>query len=184
MHDSRMIAEVVPPGSCAMPKVSGSRMATPFAPPRPGSTPMMTPRITPANISAMFFSDSAIANPCISDWISSISTQAEPVLDRPLGQGNLEPDFEDYEKENAVAHADRGKRQPGILAEPAHEEGDKQDRSNVNSNPADQADVNRAGHQHGQHHLELPYLDEGLVHVARPAEHGDQIDRRRDTDDH
>ena len=26
-------------------KVSGSRMATPFAPPRPGSTPMITPRI-------------------------------------------------------------------------------------------------------------------------------------------
>jgi len=34
---------VVPPGDCAIEKVSGSRMATPFAPPRPGSTPMITP---------------------------------------------------------------------------------------------------------------------------------------------
>ena len=31
MHESRMIAEVAPPGVCAMPKVSGSRIATPFA---------------------------------------------------------------------------------------------------------------------------------------------------------
>src|SRR5258706_7115765 len=183
MHDSRMIAEVVPPGSCAMPKVSGSRMATPFAPPRPGSTPMMTPRITPANIRTIFFSDSAIANPCIRDWFAAISAKAEPVLDRPLGQGNLEPDFKDYEEENAVAYADCGKRQQRILAEPAHEEGDEQDRRNVDSNPADQADVDCAGHQDGQHHLELSHLDERLVHVARPGKHGDQIDRRRDTDD-
>ena len=67
-----MIAEVAPPGCCAMPKVSGSRMATPLAPPRPGSTPMITPRITPVNISARFFSDIATPKPCASAWISSI----------------------------------------------------------------------------------------------------------------
>ena len=33
-------------------KVSGSRMATPLAPPRPGSTPISTPRMMPTNISA------------------------------------------------------------------------------------------------------------------------------------
>ena len=71
-----MIAEVAPPGVCAMPKVSGSRMATPLAPPRPGSTPMITPRITPVNISAMFFSVSATPKPCISDWISSMLSSA------------------------------------------------------------------------------------------------------------
>ena len=43
-----MIAEV---GD--MPKVSGSRIATPLAPPRPGSTPMMTPSRMPMNISMM-----------------------------------------------------------------------------------------------------------------------------------
>ena len=31
-------------------KVSGSRMATPLAPPRPGSTPMMTPSTMPTTI--------------------------------------------------------------------------------------------------------------------------------------
>ena len=41
-----MIAEV---GD--MLKVSGSRIATPLAPPRPGSTPMMTPSMMPTSIS-------------------------------------------------------------------------------------------------------------------------------------
>ena len=31
-------------------KVSGSRMATPFAPPRPGSTPISTPSVTPMHM--------------------------------------------------------------------------------------------------------------------------------------
>ena len=42
MQDSRMMADV---GD--MLKVSGSRIATPLAPPRPGSTPMMTPSTIP-----------------------------------------------------------------------------------------------------------------------------------------
>ena len=42
-----MIAEV---GD--MLKVSGSRMATPLAPPRPGSTPTMTPSTMPTTISS------------------------------------------------------------------------------------------------------------------------------------
>ena len=33
--------------------VSGSRIATPLAPPRPGSTPMITPSMMPTNISRM-----------------------------------------------------------------------------------------------------------------------------------
>jgi hypothetical protein len=71
MQESRMMAEVSPPGVCAMPKVSGSRIATPFAPPSPGSTPMITPRITPMNMSAMFFHDIATAKPWARAWSSS-----------------------------------------------------------------------------------------------------------------
>ncbi len=33
-----------------MEKVSGNRIATPFAPPRPGSTPMSTPSAMPTNM--------------------------------------------------------------------------------------------------------------------------------------
>ena len=35
-------------------KVSGSRIATPLAPPRPGSTPISTPSMMPTNIRPMF----------------------------------------------------------------------------------------------------------------------------------
>src|SRR5215213_7279043 len=106
MQESRMIAEVAPPGCCAMPKVSGSRMATPFAPPRPGSTPMITPRITPVNISARFFSDSATVKPCARAWISSTLVQPQQGFERPLGQRHLEPDLEHRVEHRHGAEAD------------------------------------------------------------------------------
>ena len=49
MQDSMMMAEV---GDIV--KVSGSKMATPLAPPKPGNTPIKTPKIMPTNISSMF----------------------------------------------------------------------------------------------------------------------------------
>ncbi len=39
------------PEVCDIVNVSGSRMATPLAPPSPGSTPMITPSTTPTIIS-------------------------------------------------------------------------------------------------------------------------------------
>src|SRR5688572_1010349 len=105
MQDSRMMAEVAPPGVCAMPKVSGSRMATPFAPPSPGSTPMMTPRITPTNISARLVGDSATLKPWIRDCISSISAQPQQVFQRALGQRHLEPFLEYQVEHHRGAHA-------------------------------------------------------------------------------
>src|SRR5678809_1287030 len=98
MQESRMIAEVVPPGDCAMENVSGSRMATPLAPPRPGSTPMITPSTMPTNISPRFLKLRAMRKPPARDESSSISlAHAQGVLERSLGQRHLEPRFEDEE---------------------------------------------------------------------------------------
>ena len=58
MHDSMMMAEV---GD--MVKVSGSKMATPLAPPSPGSTPISTPRMIPTNINTMFIGVRMTLNP-------------------------------------------------------------------------------------------------------------------------
>ena len=44
-------------------KVSGSRIATPLAPPRPGSTPMMTPSTMPRIITMMLKGCRATAKP-------------------------------------------------------------------------------------------------------------------------
>src|SRR3979490_405700 len=143
MHESRMIAEVVPPGDCAIEKVSGSRMATPLAPPRPGSTPMITPSTMPTNINARFLRVRATTKPCSRDCTSSIRlTQPQQRLERALRQRHLEPELEDQEKNDAVADADRGHLPPRVLAEPAHEEGDEHGRSDVEADPADERNIN------------------------------------------
>ena len=67
MHDSMMIAEVG-----VIEKVSGNRMATPFAPPNPGSTPISTPRVMPTSIKRKFCGVRTTANPWNSALTSSI----------------------------------------------------------------------------------------------------------------
>ena len=49
----------------SMVKVSGSRIATPFGPPSPGSTPTKMPSTRPTIISANVFHVSRTAKPCI-----------------------------------------------------------------------------------------------------------------------
>src|SRR6185436_10584665 len=151
MQESRMIAEVAPPGVCAMLKVSGSRMATPLAPPSPGSTPM----ITPVNISSRLVSVSATAKPPARAWISATSVQPEESFDGTLGQRHQEPALEDQEQRHRGAGADGDHFPPRELAQPAHEEGDEQDRGDVDADPADRRGVDRGGNQHRQHHLQL-----------------------------
>src|SRR5689334_19399647 len=140
MQESRMIADVCPPGVCAMENVSGSKIATPFAPPRPGSTPMITPSRMPTSISATLVKLRATAKPWKSDWRSPIiaaSIQAEQGLERPLRQRHEEPDLEDEIEHDAVADGHQRDFPPGILPEPAHEERDEQRAGHVDAQPAD-----------------------------------------------
>ena len=88
-----MIADVAPPGCCAIVNVSGSRIATPFAPPRPGNTPISTPNVTPANMRARLNHVIAMAKPPIRDWISCMRAPGQPkpraASMGPLGRGTL-----------------------------------------------------------------------------------------------
>src|SRR5919198_190585 len=167
MHESRMIAVVVPPGVCAIEKVSGSRIATPFAPPSPGSTPMITPSTMPTNMNATFFRLNATAKPCARYWISSTReprlAEAQCRFEGSLGQRNEEPDLEDEVEHYAIADAHCEHFPPGIFAQPAHEKSDENGRSHINADPADQRDIKRRGNQHHEHELELAGFDEGLV---------------------
>src|SRR4051812_47127841 len=105
MHDSMMIADVG-----FIENVSGSRIAMPLAPPRPGSTPISTPSVTPTSMKPRLGRVSATLNPCIRLPSSSMGRvfrrcrlQAEQVLERPLGQRHEEPAFEDEEEEQRHA---------------------------------------------------------------------------------
>src|SRR3954453_10810599 len=96
MQDSITMAEV---GS--MVKVSGSRIATPFGPPRPGSTPTKMPSTSPTIISASVFHVSSTANPCIkrpkASMILSTLLAAEGRFERPLRHDDVERDVECHE---------------------------------------------------------------------------------------
>ena len=61
-----------------MVKVSGSRIATPFGPPSPGSTPTKMPSTSPTIISASVFQVSRTLKPCSSRPKASIGLPLEP----------------------------------------------------------------------------------------------------------
>ena len=67
-----------------MAKVSGSRIATPLAPPKPGSTPMITPSTMPMVISSMLNGVRTTAKP----WNSALSsTNGIPLVERRAARG-------------------------------------------------------------------------------------------------
>src|SRR5262245_30538414 len=153
MHESRMIAEVAPPGCEAIENVSGSRIATPFAPPSPGSTPMITPRTIPASISIRLNHDRATAKPPIRALISCIALgEPEPRFERALGQRYLEPDLEHQEKHEHGPGAHRDDLRPLVLAEERHEEGDEEGGGDVDAERepgiGDERHVHAARHHH------------------------------------
>src|SRR6185312_12849879 len=189
MHESRMIAEVCPPGCCAIEKVRGSRIATPLAPPRPGSTPMITPRTTPASISTRLNHESATWKPPIRLWISCIaaSGETEGRFERALRQRDLEPDLEHQEEGHDHPDADGGDGVPLVLAEVAHENGDEERRGHVDAEReprvVDERHVHDAGHQDGEDHPELAPAHERLAALLAHARGVQGDDQGRDHDE-
>src|SRR5204862_6067867 len=101
MHDSITIAEV---GS--MVKVSGSRIATPFGPPRPGSTPTKMPSTRPTIISSSVFHVSSTAKPCMSRPKASIYRVLVPErrFQRAFRHDDIEGDVEGHEHARGEHH--------------------------------------------------------------------------------
>src|SRR4029079_5806020 len=78
-------------------KVSGSRIATPFGPPRPGSTPTKMPSVSPTIIIARIFHVRRTLNPSSRSPKASISSPllvAEKPFQRPLRHDDVEGDLE------------------------------------------------------------------------------------------
>src|SRR6266446_831300 len=101
---SRMIADVG-----GMRNVSGSRMATPLAPPSPGSTPMMVPSVIPTTATSRL-------NGVIAMWkpramFSKPISVTQPGFERSLRQGDQEPALEDDERR----HRERQRETEGAI---------------------------------------------------------------------
>src|ERR671912_1765115 len=88
--------------------VSGSRIATPLAPPRPGSTPMTVPSVMPTTAMNRLNGVIAIWNP--RKRFSSPISVSEPGFEWPLRHGDEEPPLEDHERRerDRDGHDDHG----------------------------------------------------------------------------
>src|ERR1044072_7332023 len=94
MQDSITIAEV---GSIV--NVSGSRIATPLGPPRPGSTPTKMPSTRPKTIKARIFQVIRTAKPWNNNPRASMAIflAAERRFERALRHDDIEGDVESHE---------------------------------------------------------------------------------------
>src|SRR5437763_1843111 len=122
MHDSMMIADV---GDIV--NVSGSRIATPFAPPSPGSTPMSTPRLMPTSISPKFIGVTTTEKPCSRAPISLISVasvQEAQRVERARPERHLEPQLEHGVEQGVDDQRGGDRLRPRVLAKHDHEQRD------------------------------------------------------------
>src|SRR6201999_4666911 len=130
MQDSITMAEV---GS--MVKVSGSRIATPLGPPRPGSTPTKMPSTSPTIISASVFQVSRTAKPCSSRPKASMSVPgllvAEGRFERPLRHDDVERDVESDEHDRGEDEGGQQRLPQRDLADQAHEARDQQEARDI-----------------------------------------------------
>src|SRR6478735_5366125 len=158
MHESITIAEV---GD--MVKVSGSRIATPLAPPRPGNTPISTPSVMPTNIRPMFIGVRTTANPCSSEFSSTMGSsvaQERQGIECSLVERHLEPDLEHGEERGADEDADQHRLPRPVLAEHDHEHGDVDRRGDVDADEGDGENVEDRRNEHREHAHELLAVDE------------------------
>src|ERR1700760_1318031 len=118
MLDSITIAEV---GSIV--KVSGSRIATPLGPPRPGSTPTKIPSTSPTIIRTSVLPVSRTAKPCIKRPKASIAIRlvAEGRFERPLRHDDVEGDVEGNEHGRGEDEGGQQRLPQRNLADQAHE---------------------------------------------------------------
>src|SRR6185369_210875 len=92
-------------------KVSGRRMATPFGPPNPGSTPTKMPSTSPMIIIDRIFHVIRTANPCSSSESASIVFRlvSEGRFEWALGHDHVEGDLEraEHDEREEKAREDR-----------------------------------------------------------------------------
>src|SRR5436190_11712620 len=128
MHDSITIAEV---GS--MVKVSGSRIATPLGPPRPGSTPTKMPSTSPRIIKVMIFQVMRTAKPCSSNPNASMTgfLAAERRFERTLRHDDVKGDVEGHEHHGGEHQGGEHRLPPRDLAYHSHETRNQQEACDI-----------------------------------------------------
>src|SRR5258708_13466521 len=158
MQDSITIAEV---GS--MVKVSGKRIATPFGPPSPGSTPTKMPSTSPTIIRTSVFHVSRTAKPCINrpkasiedlSWVAR-ALVAEGRFKRSLRHDDVKRDIEGHEHDRREEKGGKQRFPQRDLPDHSHEGGDQQKTRDIEPKK-----LRRQTHQHRRtkHRHDTPQL--------------------------
>src|ERR1041384_7244419 len=174
MHESITIAEV---GS--MVKVSGSRIATPFGPPRPGRTPTKMPSTRPTIMSDSVFTVSSTWKPCASRPSASIALEPEQGLDRALGHDDVERDVEGDEHGGGEEEAREERFPPRDPADEAHKARDQQEARHVDAEPLREQAKEEGRDQHLHHAPQLVVVDEGRLRAFAVHERLDEAEEAR-----
>src|ERR1700722_425954 len=161
MHDSITMAEV---GS--MVKVSGSRIATPFGPPSPGSTPTKMPSTRPTIINASVFHVIRTAKPCSSRPKASIENRswlvAEGRLERPLRHDDVERDIEGDEHRSGEDEGGEQRFPQRDLADDAHEGRDQKEACDIEPEKLREQAEQQGRDEHRHHAPQLCARDKGF----------------------
>src|SRR5260370_32756775 len=175
MHDSITMAEV---GS--MVKVSGSRIATPFGPPRPGSTPTKMPSTRPTIIRDRILKVSRTSKPCSRrPSASTAGLEPEQGFERALGHDDVERDVEGHEHDDGEDDARQQRFPPRNPADPAHEAGDEKEARDVQAEPLREKTEEERRHQHLHHAPQLVAVDEHLARSGAIEERLDEAEQAR-----
>src|SRR5258705_3186863 len=183
MQDSITMAEV---GS--MVKVNGSRIATPFGPPRPGSTPTKMPSTSPTIISAIVFHVSRTAKPCSKRPRASIlvSLASEGRFERPLRHDDVEGDVEGDEHDRGEEECCEQRFPQRDLTDHPHEGRDQEEACDVEPEKLRGEAEQQCRNEHLHDPAQLRARDEGFRSFAagqnsssKPVEAGAGKDHRQ-----
>src|SRR5689334_14595045 len=181
MHDSITIAEV---GSIV--NVSGSRIATPLGPPRPGSTPTKMPSTRPRIIKVMIFQVMRTAKPCSSNPNASMTgfLAAERRFERALRHDDVEGDVEGHEHHGSEHQGGEQRFPPRDLADDAHETRNQQEACDIEPEELSGEAEQDGRNEHGEHAAQLRLRDKRLSGFLARQESGDQaVETRAGKDD-
>src|SRR5262249_14069267 len=174
MQDNMTMADV---GSIV--KVSGSRIATPFGPPRPGSTPTKMPSTSPTIISTSVFQVRSTVKPCSSRPKASIALIPEERLERSLRHDDVEGDVEGDEHGEREQQRRKQRLPQRDAADDRHETGDQQEVCAVEPEPLGEKAEQYGRHEYLHDPAQLRARHERVVLPRTGQDHADQTEQAR-----
>src|SRR5712664_1407325 len=177
MHDSITMADV---GS--MVNVSGSRIATPFGPPSPGSTLTKMPSTSPTIIRRSVFHVSRTAKPCINKPKASIEDLswfphglvAEGRFERSLRHDDVKRDIEGHEHDRREEEGGKQRFPQRYPADHSHEGGDQQKTRDIKPKKLHSQTEQQRRNEHRHDAPELRTCDEGSRSLLARQEGSDE----------